>query len=81
MGRKSRRELEREMQDLAGGTDTSTLDEFGRPGTADSVILPTDADIDALLTLDRDPTEAETHAVLTTDGDPTEVLDRRGVDV
>jgi len=81
MGRKSRRELEREMQDLVGGTDTNTLDEFGRSGTADSVIAPTDAEIDALLGLDRDPTEAEIDAVLTTDGDPTEVLDRREVEV
>lgn len=80
MGRKSRRELEREMQDLTGGTDTNTLDEFGRPGTADPGIAPTDAEIDALLALDRDPTEAEIRAVLTTDGDPTEVLDRRGVE-
>jgi hypothetical protein len=79
MGRKSRRELEREMQDLAGGADTNTFDEFGRPGTA-GPIVPTDAEIDALLALGRDPTEAEIDAVVTTDGDPTEVLDRRGVD-
>ena len=80
MTRKSRRELEREMQDLAGGTDTNTLDEYGRSGTA-GPIVPTDAEIGALLGLDRDPAEAEIHAVLTTDGDPTDVLDRRGVDV
>jgi len=79
MTRPSKREIESELSDMTTDTDTNTLDEFWRPGTPDSVVIPTDAEIEALTALDRDPTQAEIDAVLGAD-DPHEVLSRPGVD-